>query len=443
VRRGVGRPIRALLLALTLAVLTLGAAAPSVEVTLYYGEGCPHCAAEIQFLRDELLPAHPEVAVTAYEVWYDQENLARMVEDSQRLGFEAGVVPVTIVGDEVFVGFGEQTGAQLTAAVERAAEGETAPPAEPLRASGVLSVPLLGEVDLAGSSLVASTLLIGLVDGINPCSLWVLSVLLALVLHSGSRRRVLAVGSTFLVVTSAMYALYVAGLYTALDYLSGLTWIRVMVAGVAVTFGVLQLLDALAPGRAPSLSIPAQRRPGLYRRMRAVSLQDRGVVATLAGTVTLAVGVSLLETPCTAGLPLLWTSLLAERQVGTTAALGLFGLYMLVFLVDELVVFAVAVLTLRAAKIQERHGRALKLVAGSLLVTLAVAMLAVPQALQTLGGSLAVFATAALLAALLALLPAQPRRQRVSSVPSSASSIPAGENPTGGSAPGPSAMRRT
>ena len=95
--------------------------------------------------------------------------------------------------------------------------------------------------------------------------------------------------------------------------------------------------------------------------MRSVAA-DRGLPAVIAGTVALAVGVSLLETPCTAGLPLLWTSLLADAGVSTATAAGLFAIYMAVFLLDELIVFGVAVFTLRAAKLQERHGRLLKIV---------------------------------------------------------------------------------
>ena len=117
----------------------------------------------------------------------------------------------------------------------------------------------------------------------------------------------------------------------------------------------------------------------------------------MAGTVVLAVGVSLLETPCTAGLPLLWTNLMAAQDVTTAMVAVLFAAYMLVFLLDELVVFAVAVVALRSTRIQERHGQALKLLAGSVMITLAGTMLVAPRALETLPGTLLVFGIAAVL----------------------------------------------
>lgn len=118
----------------------------------------------------------------------------------------------------------------------------------------------------------------------------------------------------------------------------------------------------------------------------------------------LAVGVSLLETPCTAGLPLLWTDMLAERDVSTGGTVFLFAVYIAVFLLDELVLFTLAVVTLRATKLQESHGRLLHLVSGSLMTTLAITMLVDPQRLETISGTFIVFIAAVGIALLLAAI---------------------------------------
>lgn len=393
----------ALIALIALALLLLGAwaAAPravaasapdDVTLVLFHGEGCPHCAAEREFLAG-LQQRHPSLRIQMHEVWYDEANRQLLEQTAQRLGFEASGVPVTIIGERVWIGFSDAIAAEIEAAIA----GSDAPAAE----NEFIDVPLVGQVDMSSMSLIASTALIALVDGVNPCSLWVLSLLLAIVLHHGSRRRVLLVGTAFLTVTAGMYALYVVGLYSALDFVSGLPWIRALVAGVALVFGVLQLKDGLRPGTGPSLSIAQSRRPGIYQRIRGVARADQGIAATLAGTVVLAVGVSLLETPCTAGLPLLWTTLLRDAGVSLAAAAALFALYMVIFLLDELVVFGVAVVTLRATKLQEHHGRLLKLLAGSVLVTLATAMLVRPDALDSLAGTAVVFGLAGVLTVVL------------------------------------------
>ena len=376
-------------------------AGASVTLVLFHGEGCPHCAAERDFLAD-LGAKYPDLVVELHEVWNDEANRALLEQTAERMGFEPSGVPVTIIGEQVWIGFSDAIRDEIIAAVV-AGLGATGPSPEPTGSPGPtagsgaseVDVPLVGLVDVSTSSLLVATLVIGFVDGVNPCSLWVLSLLLAMVLNRGSRGRVLLVGSVFLAVTAGMYALYVVGFYTALDYVGGMGWIRLVVALIAMAFGLLQLKDGLRPGSGPSLSISPSARPRIYQGMRRVAAPERGIAATLAGTVALAVGVSLLETPCTAGLPLLWTGMLAEQGVTTAAAVGLFAVYMAVFLLDELIVFVAAVVTLRATRLQERHGRVLKILAGSFLVTLALAMLLAPDAMDTLTGTAAVLALAA------------------------------------------------
>jgi cytochrome c biogenesis protein CcdA/glutaredoxin len=360
-----------------------------VELTVFHGDGCPHCAAMFEFLGD-LETRYPDLVVTEHEVWYDAEN-QRLFEDTlAALGEEPSGVPTVVVGERVIVGHSaaietriEDIVSDLVAGLSPSDDGEFR-----------VDVPVVGAVDVGSRSLIGATALIAVVDGVNPCSLWVLSMLMALVVHSGSRRRVFAVGGVFLLITSLLYGVYMIGAYSTLAVMGRRTWIQLGVALVAGTFGVLHIKEHWT-SRGPSVTIGATHKPGLFRRMRGLADLDRSLPATLAGTAVLAVGVSLLETPCTAGLPLLWTNLLAERSVPASGAVALFLLYLLIFLIDELVVFAATVFTMRAAKMQEHHGQALQLIGGVLMVTLAVAMVVAPGSLESLAGTVLVFAIAA------------------------------------------------
>lgn len=374
-------------------------AAQGVDLVLFWGDGCPVCAKEKVFLAD-LQERYPALTVTSYEVWYDEGNRRRYAETAKALGFTAQAVPATIVGERYWVGFDDARGREIEAAVAAGLAGL------PASAQGepVVDVPVLGRFDVGGHGLLLSTLVIGFVDGVNPCSLWVLSVLLALVLHSGSRARVFAVGSVFLAVTAGLYGLYMVGLFSVLSYVGYLGWITVAVALLAAILGVLQVKDYVWFHRGPSLGIADERKPGLFRRMRGLASADRSLPAVLLATAGLAVGVSLLETPCTLGLPLLWTNLLADRGATTGAAVLLFAAYMAVFLLDELLVFGLAVTTMRAAKLQERHGRELKLVSGVVMLALAAALLVAPQVMESALGALAVFGGAAAVVAVVLLV---------------------------------------
>jgi len=116
--------------------------------------------------------------------------------------------------------------------------------------------------------------------------------------------------------------------------------------------------------------------------------------AIIAATLVMAAGVSLVEFSCTAGFPVLWTNLLAAQGVdGGTFSLLLL-LYMVIYQVDELAIFLVAVLTLRSNKLEEKHGRVLKLVGGTLMLALAGVMLIDPGLMSSVSSSLWIFAAA-------------------------------------------------
>lgn len=364
-----------------------------VDLVVFYGEGCPYCAAEFEFL-DGLERREPSLHVVPYEVWHSDANRAVFRGYAADLGFEASSVPTTILGERVWIGFDPTISSQFEQAVVAAAAppGSTSPPVAEGEDGVVVDLPFLGPVDVGDRSLIVATLAIGFIDGINPCSLWVLAMLLAIVLHGSSRARVSLVGGVFLTVTALLYGLYIAGLYSALSYIGAAPWIRLAVALIVGVLGVLQLNDALRPRRGPSLGIARERRPGLFRRMRALAVSDRGLASVVGATAALAVGVSLLETPCTAGLPVLWTGLVAERAIGAVGTALLFALYLSVFLLDELLLFGAVVVTMRATKLQERHGRELKLLSGTVMVTLTGVLVVQPALLESVEGALAVFA---------------------------------------------------
>jgi cytochrome c biogenesis protein CcdA/glutaredoxin len=387
-RRGTFAPSARRLVFIVMAALSIALAAPAalearaappppdpVEVVLFWGDGCPHCETAKEFL-EELRRDHPDLVVREYEVWGDAANLQLFVETAAAAGVDPQAVPTTFIGNRVWIGFSSATADEIRAVVEAAMLGEAV---AFRRKSRLVDVPIVGEIDVGGRSLLLSSLIIGFVDGVNPCSLWVLSILLALVLHSGSRRRVAVVGAVFLIVTSAMYGLYIVGAYSALSYAQFLPWIQRSVALVAIVLGLLQLKDGFGIAAGPSLGVSEHARPAMYQRMRGLAVGDRPLPALLGATVALAVGVSLLETPCTLGLPILWTNLLAENDVAFAGAAVLFVAYLSMFLLDELIVFVTVVATMRALKVQERHGQALKIVSGMVMITLAVVLLVVAR----------------------------------------------------------------
>ncbi|MEJ2288706.1 MAG: thioredoxin family protein [Deinococcales bacterium] len=415
---------------LVVLVLATSVAAPfaraaSVDLVLFWGQGCPHCAVARPFL--EGLAADERVTLQSLEVYFDEANRRLFAAAGRAFGFDAGAVPTILIGDEVYVGFSEATARRLQARVQAclevgcpdpwdrilaAASLPGSPPggsAAAVDAAGPaalapLSVPLIGRVALVGRSELATTALIAFVDGFNPCSLWLLSLLLAVVINTRSRRKVLLVGTTFLLVAAAVYALLLAGLVNVLALVGVLPWVRTGVALTALGFALVNLKDYVWYRHGPSLTIPEGRRPAIYRGIRGVMARERSTLPMIAATAAMAAGVTLFELPCTVGFPVLWADLVMQWHPGVAAFWGLLLVYLLVFLLDELALFGAAAAALRVTRLEERHGRSLKLLGGMVMLFLAAVLLLRPAWMNELLPATAVVGSAALAAGLVHLL---------------------------------------
>ena len=266
-----------------------------------------------------------------------------------------------------------------------------------------LELPFIGEISTEDTPLVALTAMIALVDGFNPCSLWVLTFLLGLVVHSGSRKKTAAVGLTFLTVTSIGYGAFVYGLINVLSYVSHLMWIKAAVAAVALVFGAVNVKDFFYWNRGLSFTIPDRFKPKIARELSETVRKD-SLAMTMFGTAVIAAGIVLVELPCTAGFPLIYSNILAERGVQTGFALVLLGLYMLIYLLDELAVFLGITYTMEKTRFEEKHGRYLKLLGGMIMIALAATLLIRPELMETLSGTIYIFGSAVILSGVIAYI---------------------------------------
>lgn len=403
------------------------AASHETVIEYYYGQECPVCAVTGPVL-DRLAAEHPDVRLVKHEVWHDDEARAQLAQRGEAYNMDVTGVPVILIGERAWVGFREGTtdlelanalrvctvnGCPDPASVDLPegrsgltevgelcggdgdnADGTASFDCSPTEDEQTLDLPLIGEISLGQQSLFVSTALIALVDGVNPCSLWVLTVLIALTLNSGSRRRTLIVGVTFITVTAAIYALFIAGLFTVFTVVTFGPWIRTIVALVALFFAVVNIKDYFWFKKGLSFTIADKDKPGIYRGMRKVLAQGDNLPALVGATAVLAAGVSLVEFGCTAGFPVLWTNILTANDVGPGLFLALLLVYMLIYQLDEFLIFGTAVVTLRASRLQETQGRILKLVGGMLMLALALVMIFRPELMSGITSSLVVFGVA-------------------------------------------------
>ncbi len=394
---------------LLLALVTAASAAAPPSLTLHYfrAEGCPHCEDAGAFFA-RLAAEEPRLAVRDYEIGRDVGNRALFQAALDALGVEEGGVPLIFVGDWATLGYHSDasTGAEIRRQVARCLAApcpdvlETirsgrAPAATSLHAagSGLLSLPLVGEIEVATLSLPLLTLALAGLDAFNPCAFFVLLFLLSMMAHQKSRARMLAVGSIFVAFSGLMYFAFMAAWLSLFHILGQLAWVTLAAGLLALVVGALNIKDFFVFGRGASLSIPESKKPALFRRARAVLAADK-LPAMLAATVFLAIAANFYELLCTAGFPMVYTHLLTLNEPSLLARHLYLVFYNVVYVLPLAAIVAVFARTLGARKLGEREGRLLKLLSGTMMLELGVLLLFAPQWLGRLGVALVLLALA-------------------------------------------------
>ena len=356
-------PAAALLLWLSAAVGAGGP--PAADIEVFTRPGCPHCAEAERFL-DELTREQPTLRVRVHDVVTDPAALARLRALAGARGRTALGVPAFVVGGELIVGFTSPatTGREIRRRLAQAT------PSDP---DGV-DVPLLGRITARDLGLPAFTIVLGLVDGFNPCAMWVLLFVLSLLMNLHDRGKMLAIGGTFVAVSGLVYFAFMAAWLNAFLVLGHSRLLEAALGGIALAIGALNVKDAAVFGRGPSLTIPASAKPRIYGRARRIVYAER-LGPALAGAVVLAALVNLVELLCTAGLPAIYTHVLARRALPTWQHYAYLGLYNAFYMLDDAVVLAAAVATLERYKLSERLGRGLKLLSGAVMLALGIVLL--------------------------------------------------------------------
>ncbi len=366
------------LAALALWLLAALPAAPPPDLEVFVRPGCPHCADAEAYLAD-LHRQHPDLTIVYHDVVADPAALARLRALSDAHGASPAGVPTFVAGDRLLVGFDTPatSGPRLRALLGLASAPARAPPRR-------VDLPLVGPVDVDDLGLPLFTVVLGLLDGFNPCAMWALLYLLSLLVNLHDRRRMALVGGTFVLVGGLLYFAFMAAwleIFLLVGYSRAL---QVALGLVALTMGAINIKDFFAFGRGPSLSIPARAKPALYRQVRRI-LRAENLPAALAAVAVLSGLVNVVELLCTAGFPALYTQILTTYDQPAWSYYGYLALYNLAYVLDDSVMLIIAVVTLSKRKLQERGGRLLKLVSGAVIAALGLVLLLFPDALTRLG----------------------------------------------------------
>lgn len=375
-------------------VSTVSEVAEQADIEIFVRTGCPHCAKAEAFLQ-RLQQEQPSLKIVQHDVAQQPTALARLMSLATKEGL-VGRVPAIRIGEQLLIGYSDdistgqlirqalQTKAKLVKPSEDAGSC-SAPVAElsceapkdetPAPVAESFALNFLGKrLSLADIGLPLFTLAMGLLDGFNPCSLWVLLLMISLLAPMQDRWRMLAVAGTFVVVEGIAYFVFMSA-WLNLFLLLGLSRAsEIMIALIALVAGAINLKDFKYFGKGFSLSIPASAKPGIYERLRKI-LSAQNLTAAILGAIVLALLVQVVEFMCTSGFPALYTRILTMQQLQGVSYYAYLLLYNLAYMLDDFIILGIGIYTLSHRRLQEQEGRWLKLISGLVMVGLGLYLL--------------------------------------------------------------------
>ncbi len=366
-----------------------------IDLEVFVRQGCPHCEKAKNYLT-KLRKRYPQLKVTVRDIGEDPQALRRLETLGAKFEMTLFGVPAFYVRGELVVGFQSEgtTGKHLEKFLGRPppgagtlSEGDCpielkvpCPPGSVPKAIGrsLVHVPYLGDQTLPELGLPLFTLFLGLLDGFNPCAMWVLLFLLSLLAHLRDRRKMFLLAGTFVLVSGVVYFAFMAVWLNVFLFVGYVRIIQVMMGGLAVGIGLVNVKEFWAFGQGPSLAIPDSAKPRLYARVRKILAAEHMNQAIL-GILVLAILVNMIEFLCTAGFPAMFTQVLSQQGLSTREYYGYLGLYNLAYIADDTLMVTIGVLTLSHHKLQEREGRWLKFISGLVMLSLGLMLLFAPD----------------------------------------------------------------
>jgi cytochrome c biogenesis protein CcdA/thiol-disulfide isomerase/thioredoxin len=244
----------------------------------------------------------------------------------------------------------------------------------------LISIPFIGKIDPSEISLPILTIVIGGLDGFNPCAIWVLCFLLTLLIYVRDRKRMLVVGVIFVSTSAFVYFLFMTAWLNFFLLIGYVDIVRIVIGIVAVTAGIVNMKDFFFFKRGISLTIPESKKPGLIKRMRNL-IKEESMVPLIIGTITLAFFANLIELLCSAGFPAIYTRILTLNALPSIQYYLYLVAYNIIYVIPLLVIVMVFVITMGRRKLNERQGRILKLISGALMLILGLLLLLKPEIL--------------------------------------------------------------
>lgn len=394
-----------------------------INIHLFYGNGCPHCAAEEEFLSD-YLKDRTDVKLYKYEIWYDSHNQELLSKVQKEMGTtNKNGVPFTVIGKKTIVGYadgvtdeqikdainyylnndyrdyaGEITGkVKKTEVKEDTIKDESKTEdkkenkiekADDIKDSNQtdenVTVPVLGKINAKKVSLPILAVVLGSVDGFNPCAMWILIFLITMLFNMKDRKKMWILGLTFILTSGIVYLMFMLTWLNLATFISKIAFIRLLIAVIALVVGLINVykyIDSLKKKDEGCDVVDKKDRKKIMEKIISITHEKKFIIALL-GIMVLAASVNIIELMCSIGIPLLFTQILAMNNLSTFSYMIYMFIYIFFFLIDDIVIFVISMVTLKVTGLSTKYTKYSHLIGGIIMLIIGLLLIIKPELLM-------------------------------------------------------------
>lgn len=359
-------------------------------IHLFYSKFCSHCHEEIEWL--ETLTSEYDFELKTYEITESKENDELLQKVRVKFGLNSSVVPLTVIGTKTYQGFND-TNKKLI--LDQIVNDNQDQDIVSMLVAGIddgsiigsdnsneiFELPLLGQVSAKSVSLPIIAIVIGAIDGFNPCAMWVLIFLISMLMGMKDQKRKWLLGLTFLTSSALVYLLFMVAWLNIAINLVQLFLIRLLISVVAFVgayINILSFYKAVKRKDSGCEVVDNKKRKKIIAKIKKFT-QEKSLLLALLGVISLAISVNMIELACSAGLPLIFTQILALNDLSTVQYAFYIFIYIFFFLLDDILVFTIAMVSLELTGISTKYAKYSHLIGGIIMLLVAILMLFKPQ----------------------------------------------------------------
>ena len=372
-----------------------------VNIYLFYSDTCPHCADEDKLLK-EVLSKNDNVKLYKYEIG-DSKNSKLLEEVAELFDTKVSGVPFTVIGNKVYKGFSfENSKSKFLATIDYYSKygyddivgkhiGDIELPKYPVKETDPIiseyiddytnfkiKVPLIGTIETKKLTLPVISILIGLVDGFNPCAMWVLLFLISMLIGMKDKKRMIILGSTFLTSSALIYLLIMLAWLDVATLLLSINYVRVIIGLIAIIGSLINITSYFKHRKDNGCNvINDKKRHKVFAKVKKFT-HEKSLLLAIIGVMALAISVNIVELACSAGLPVMFIQILSMNSLTFIEEFSYIVLYMIFFLLDDIIVFLIAVKTMEVTGFSTKYGHISKLVGGILLLIIGILLIFKP-----------------------------------------------------------------